>query len=315
MFWKRKKQEEPVGMVMSAPKAVVKENFDYQIPAHYPEDVKEIHHEFYSASDRALQEVLDILKNNEINDQKIHRLRSLGFNQVPEVIEGYKKLQTFNDAEQRQNLLVYFREKYPMNKFINEDQVITICEKYNLVVGEVSRFRGFVPDKNLKDIENFKLRKGDEFVPSFTLFDVRTKRFYAAEEFAEIEWEARIGKGRFRRGTSWTHLNKTITEGGEGYWSVIDIFDMKGTRLENEGWSYKLMLGSSHPYFTSPLVICAPPDQMDMSGMEKVGHRIQKQVVLPKDPVVLKPVRGGFLIVTAWGPEASDPLVLNENHN
>lgn len=34
-----------------------------------------------------------------------------------------------------------------------------------------------------------------------------------------------------------------------------------------------------------------------------------------KDPIVLKPVVGGFLIVTKWGLEASDEIVINQNLN
>jgi len=33
------------------------------------------------------------------------------------------------------------------------------------------------------------------------------------------------------------------------------------------------------------------------------------------DPVVLYPVEKGYIIVTAWGDEASDPLVANEQMN
>ena len=33
------------------------------------------------------------------------------------------------------------------------------------------------------------------------------------------------------------------------------------------------------------------------------------------DPVVLQPVRYGFLIVTAWGDEASDEMVVNPRNN
>ena len=33
------------------------------------------------------------------------------------------------------------------------------------------------------------------------------------------------------------------------------------------------------------------------------------------DPVVLQRVVGGYLILSAWGPEASDPIVVNEINN
>jgi hypothetical protein len=48
------------------------------------------------------------------------------------------------------------------------------------------------------------------------------------------------------------------------------------------------------------------------------GTQIVDKVEIP-DPIVLKPVcykkRKYFLIVTAWGLEAADELVVNPNHN
>jgi hypothetical protein len=57
--------------------------------------------------------------------------------------------------------------------------------------------------------------------------------------------------------------------------------------------------------------ICAPQTDFNTSGyVVKDGFR------LVYDPVVLQPVKDGhFLIVTAWGAEASDELVINQNHN
>jgi len=57
--------------------------------------------------------------------------------------------------------------------------------------------------------------------------------------------------------------------------------------------------------------ICAPKTMMNMEGQKIVGNEI-----VPKDPIVLHPVKGGFLIVAAWGgPEASDKLVVNQKMN
>ena len=42
-----------------------------------------------------------------------------------------------------------------------------------------------------------------------------------------------------------------------------------------------------------------------------VGYKIQN---IP-DPVVLQPVCGGYLIVCAWGDEASDEIVVNQQMN
>jgi len=62
------------------------------------------------------------------------------------------------------------------------------------------------------------------------------------------------------------------------------------------------------------LQICAPIKDMDTSGLEIIdGYKLIKKYI--PDPVVLQPVRGGYLILTAWGDEASDPIVVNEINN
>ncbi len=54
--------------------------------------------------------------------------------------------------------------------------------------------------------------------------------------------------------------------------------------------------------------------EFDKNTHEKVGSFINKKIVVP-DPVILQPVKGGYLIVTAWGDEASDPDIINPIHN
>jgi ABC-type molybdate transport system permease subunit len=53
---------------------------------------------------------------------------------------------------------------------------------------------------------------------------------------------------------------------------------------------------------------------MDITGLELTeGYKLTKKFI--PDPVVLQPVRGGFLLVTVWGDEASDELVVNNKFN
>lgn len=63
------------------------------------------------------------------------------------------------------------------------------------------------------------------------------------------------------------------------------------------------------------LEIAAPPSDFNLKGKEVVDHQIQE---IP-DPIVMQPVRYKhqkyYLIITAWGPEASDPSVVNERNN
>jgi hypothetical protein len=50
-----------------------------------------------------------------------------------------------------------------------------------------------------------------------------------------------------------------------------------------------------------------------MTGKQLQDYKIIKQAI--PDPVVLKAVKDGYLILAAWGDEASDPIVVNEINN
>ena len=66
-----------------------------------------------------------------------------------------------------------------------------------------------------------------------------------------------------------------------------------------------------------PLEIAAPLKDFNMTNAEVKGFKISK-IEIP-DPIVLKPVifnnQKHYLIVTAWGLEASDELVVNQKFN
>ena len=66
-----------------------------------------------------------------------------------------------------------------------------------------------------------------------------------------------------------------------------------------------------------PLEIAAPVKDFNMEGLEVKNNKIQKMQI--PDPIVLKPVifkgKKHYLIVTAWGEEASDEIVVNQQMN
>lgn len=62
-------------------------------------------------------------------------------------------------------------------------------------------------------------------------------------------------------------------------------------------------------YVKESFKICAPEKDFNTAGMTKFGHKL-----IP-DPIVLQPIKGGYLIVTKWGLEGDDPALLNEKHN
>jgi hypothetical protein len=202
--------------------------------AKYDDVIEQIHTEFDTAHEVLMEQAREIISRADDKVEKAVRLKKAGFDKVTDVKENEHAINIKTLAEQTAKIVSYYSRKYPLYKFITPDQAMTIAEKYNLVLGNVSDFIGFVPDKNLREIENFK-GKCDE--------------------------------------------------------NDIDT----GYRVHGK----------------KKLQIVAPEKDFDMTGKMV---RDRKVMEIP-DPVVLQPVRWGFLIVTAWGDEASDPIIVNTINN
>jgi hypothetical protein len=70
-----------------------------------------------------------------------------------------------------------------------------------------------------------------------------------------------------------------------------------------EDWQNEKLCGKD-------LLIVAPEHKLKTEGKIKDGH-----ILKIKDPIVLQPVDKGYLIVSSWGLEAGDELVVNSINN
>lgn len=259
------------------------------------EIIEEIHETFYTEVDRLLAEA-KILKPLDTDKQdlidKSARLKSLGFTNTNEVstseseIARLKKLENENlTKDNLREAINYFSFKYPHYKFITEESVIKICEKYNLVYSEVSNYIGEVPDANLEHIENFKIEEIDE---------------------CYLEIVSYFGTVNILSFDKYKEKTSPLDPSDSLYESKIRI-----RRQMQMNPNY------SRNYTKANLEICAPIKDFKKELMELKNFKLSK-IEIP-DPVVLKPVffKGmkHYLIVTAWGLEASDELVANQNHN
>lgn len=238
----------------------------------YPATVEEIHSEFEIASDILLKEAKEALaKLEKAPEEKIELLSKLGFNQTEEVVQGRKIKQQETLNKQTIDFVTYYSVNYPNNKFINGEQIKKICEKYNLVFGNVSDYKGFVPQSKLEQIANFKLLKKDEELVAYYDYNDNLSGFF--------------------------HIDKLTTVAQKD--------------LKTKGSHREFSVYSGYYRINPPLMICAPLKDMDIRGKQLEGHKL---VNIP-DPVVLRPVNGGYLILAAWGDEASDPIVVNQQYN
>ena len=202
--------------------------------------IEQIHNEVYSAHDLLLKEAENIL-NKPIDEEKIkdyQKLINLGFNNEKNIIKHKEELTKIEESKFIKSKIEYYSFKYPFNKFINEDSVIRICEKYGLLLTDVNRFIGSIPETNQKEVINFKVDKKD--------------------------------------------LNNSYIKESE----------------------YTIGTG---------LLIIATKDQLNMKSARVQGHKLVD--IIKEDPIVLQPVKEGYLIVSAWGIEASDKDVQNPKFN
>lgn len=227
--------------------------------------IEEIHNEFDTATERLLSEAKNILANaDKIKQEKADRLKRLGFGQAKEVAETKAQIEEQRKSEALAKSILYYQTYYPSNKFITEEEVIRICKKYGLVWGDVHYYKGDVPEKNLQEIEQFKLRQED--------MQVRTN----LDDYYEGQM-----RNMMRSRMAFPSYSEAPTE-------IIER------------------------YVAPPFKICAPQKDFDTRNMI-----VSKDLKLMEinDPIVLQPVKDGYLVVSKWGMEASDDNLVNEKMN
>jgi hypothetical protein len=271
----------------------------------YPEIVNIIHNEFKTAGDKILKSSIEIIEQNKTENkkaliEKANRLASLGFRNTKEAVEGFQVIKEELMTKTSADLVEYYNRNYPLNKFIDENNVSLICKKYGLVCGNISDFTGFVPEAKLKEIENFKLRKEDKAYAVMIDRNGRVLMLLKQEDLILDNWEQERIKEK------------------ECYFLTTDmgIDNYTHRRLPKRlhymvtDKRYVKVHGNLDLY--AGLKICAPIKDMKIENMILLdGYKL----VSDPDPVVLQPVIGGYLIVSAWGDEASDDIIINPVQN
>lgn len=252
--------------------------------------IEQIHFDFDNASNDIKTFTTKFRKEEFIgNEEHANILATIGFNNNPIVIKS-KKLELDNKQREKDynknkelstnvNYVIdYYKQHFPFNKFIFLPQVLNICEKYNLKIGQVSLFKGDVPEKNINDIGRFLKQE-------------------------------KILKEKYNQ-----NINVSVNDTNIPLSSMI-IYEGKSNTLDQY-------------YICAPLKDFYINKSVNMIGVELYKDNkkptfkyIRPEKIVIPDPIVLKPVYTknlkvmGFLILTAWGDEAADSNVVNENFN
>lgn len=201
----------------------------------------------------------------------------MGFRSTKEVIEAQLVKDKRAEQEKIATAITDMQQLFPNNKVITEEIIEKICNKYSLIFGEVGQYKGFVPQKNADDIA----------------------RFYKNHPEESVEY--------VRQWLNVMRMSRDIISKSE-YESAIE--SMEFNRKHNMGHQSHFRYYKSTPI----LNICAPLKDMKTDGYKVKGHLLVKDI---PDPIVtkLKIHENGtkvHIILTAWGDEASDPMVTNE---
>lgn len=282
----------------------------------YPEVVKRIHNEFNIAGERLLQESLSIIENAEkIDINKAIRLNNVGFVNNPLLSKAKQIEELTNYPAKIAKLVIDYKQTYPLHKFISHLDVEKICKKYNLILGGTDDYIGFVPEKNIKEIEFFNTNY-NSIKKRFLLQDVQISGFFDNIFSTKMHMKYWAVKNFIKKNNSVIKIsekNPFLSDiNKDGYWQKKAIeFELESSFSHlKKDWSININVIK----FTrlSAFMICAP--QKDM--IKKKNHtNIEYVIEYVPDPVVLYPVELGYIIVTAWGDEASDPLVTNHQMN
>lgn len=227
------------------------------------EIIQEIHDSYDEAYISILSWAKSIIeKENNVDILKGERLINLGFTNTIKAIFSEKEIKLKKEAKEKAELINYYLINYPFQKFITNNDVKNINKKYNLVCVTSDCYIGDIPEKNLEEIENFKIKNKKDL-----LYQVTLNHNKYIETFNFIEYEE--------------SLNEIYTDRKE------------------------------EPFYIS----CPQSETIVRRGysVREDGFILKDKEI--KDPIVLKPVVGGFLIITKWGLEGNDKSLTNETLN
>lgn len=303
-----------------------------------PVTVEEIHAEFDSAEENILKKCDILLAELEIPtetqvERKADMLFNLGFVnsetvKQTEIIKNNKKSIELKIAitSREANSIRELKLKYPREKFITEEELERICDKYNLIHAPVANYIKDVPEKNVLEISNRKkLEKIDSFEEhlilsgfndlGLVLIDKLGKKNNPIFNLNEI-----------------IELNKCWNINNTGSYAIKDINNASDNWFSIGGRYYLQKFGiqsNDYPTFESSTVIkkdglfiAAPESHFDLKCLSKKSKFgfFEVKVTEVKDPVVFEYCKNNIVrIITKWGTDDDksylDSVLLNEKLN
>lgn len=273
--------------------------------------IEQIHHEFKTSYLETFRISENTASSSDfVAKEEYEKAPEYGFSNSISVKEYFIKKKIHEESTEMLETLKRFKVDYPTKKFITFKDTADIIRKYGLIIAEPSKFIGEFPEKNLKEMASFKLKEQDEAY----IFNDLTKLY----ETNQTKWLR-------EEGDMWNSMRRSLTRS----------LDISGRSIQQELEDkipskeiFSHYINHSHSIIskkdgfadwnetklnTNKFLIIGTKDQFQLNANEvMIGGSI---VELKDDPIVLKPVKNGFLIITCWGDEAQLPEIKDYTQN
>jgi hypothetical protein len=269
--------------------------------------IAEIHNEFDAAQERLLQEAKSIINSYTANN-KAERLKNLGFTASEIVVEHEEKIGVLVKNKEQADLIEYYKVMYPFQKFLTEDELNRICKKYNLIYAPISAYKKDVPEKNITEIEQAKTLKNEDAADDIKWCELKRDNSFCLLSGSGGSWCGIWGSEWYRIPKSLNGVHFHDNFSASEYLQAVHGFRT----------TYLINRVINHTQKRDGLFIAAPKSHFDLRGLKKQGEFGMNKtfsVVTPKDPIVFRYCKGGIQVLSKWGLEASDELVVNEKMN
>lgn len=264
--------------------------------------VAEIHKEFDTAQERLLAEAQEIINNSgALLSDKAERLEQIGFVNSKTVVRHRQNINALVKNREQAELIEYYKQTYPFQKFLTEDELNRICVKYHLVYAPVANYKKEVPEKNISEIEDVSILKDEDYPKDIE----KTKLFLE-------KWLAG-GMDFLSMGSKWQRILPKTLDGVVSKWEADRILNLK----YDTGITFLVKRVGHININRQGLFIAAPRSHFNLKGLKKNNKFSFLNITITevKDPIVFRYCRGGVQVISKWGLEASDEVLVNEKMN
>lgn len=225
----------------------------------------------------------------ENRSDKKEALEKLGFTNS----RTYKDIIASEEEHEEAETLAFFKARFPESMFMRLKDFKSLCVRYGLVCGPATEFKGEIPDKNMKEIQDAlqiilskceDMFKINERYYSFTF--MRFGYYVSEDIIAPIRQETK--NFHFFHNSDYTLSDDLMN------------------------FNESSMFADKRYMKPSEMLIAAPGHNM---GEVRIGRQEVPQPTsrLNDDPIVFQMLPHGIVMIhSKWGDEANDPM-LKEN--